>query len=322
MTLTHVLATLLIAALVSEVVIRARLRFDSAGLDTPGHRSLHSQPTPHGGGLGIVVVAVGIGLFLGLPAALLGGMVALALISIIDDWRPLPFWVRLIAHLLAATCVVFLHSDRGVEVLIVATLLIAWSTNAYNFMDGADGLAGSMAVIGFAAYAVGFWRADELEFALLCIAVVVASLMFLRFNWHPARIFMGDVGSVPLGFLAGALGWYGIIHGVWPVWFPVMVFSPFFFDASLTLLRRVLRREKIWQAHREHYYQRMVRMSGRHDLTCRRWIAVMVLAALVALAGLALPVGGGWLLVVSWVALLGLVGRKVDRLWREHIGAT
>src|SRR6476659_1011719 len=95
-----------------------------------------------------------------------------------------------------------------------------------------------------------------------CVAAAAAA--FLLFNFHPARIFMGDAGAIPLGFLAATLGVTGWINGLWPLWLPVLVFSPFIADASVTLAKRALRGEKIWQAHREHYYQRVVRAGFGH----------------------------------------------------------
>jgi UDP-N-acetylmuramyl pentapeptide phosphotransferase/UDP-N-acetylglucosamine-1-phosphate transferase len=95
----------------------------------------------------------------------------------------------------------------------------------------------------------------------------LAAAVFLKANFHPARIFLGDVGSVPLGFLAGALGALGVYRDLVPVWFPFVVFAPFFVDATVTLLRRMLRGERFWQAHREHYYQRLVQMGWGHRRT-------------------------------------------------------
>ena len=151
-------------------------------------------------------------------------------------------------------------------------------------MDGSDGLAGGMALIGFGAYAVAAQLAGDQPLAVLSLALCAASAAFLLYNFHPARIFMGDVGSVPLGFLAGALGLAGWANDVWPLWFPLLVFAPFMCDATLTLLKRLLRRERVWQAHREHYYQRLVRMGFGHRGTAWIEYAAMLGCALAALA--------------------------------------
>ena len=123
----------------------------------------------------------------------------------------------------------------------------------------------------------------QLPLAATSLAVAAAALAFLAYNFHPARIFLGDVGSVPLGFLAAALGVVGWRDDVWPLWFPVLVFGPFIGDATLTLLKRATRRARVWQAHRDHYYQRMVRMGIGHRGTALAGYAVMLFCAAVAL---------------------------------------
>jgi UDP-N-acetylmuramyl pentapeptide phosphotransferase/UDP-N-acetylglucosamine-1-phosphate transferase len=301
-----------VAMLGAVALIALRLRFADRGLDMPGERSLHEAPTPHGGGLAIVLAAVLAGLWVGVEAVWLIAVAVLAAVSMLDDWRGLPFAPRLAVHLLAAASVVFVAHPTAPTVGLIMTLAIAWATNAYNFMDGADGLAGTMALVGFAAYAFGFALAGFDAPALMCFALAGAAAGFLRFNWHPARIFMGDVGAIPLGFLAGGLGWYGAVAGAWPAWFGPMVFAPFLLDASITLSRRALRGERVWQAHREHVYQRMVRGGLGHGRMCWRWALAMLLGAALALAMRAQPVSG-WVMFVLWCAGLIFCGRRALR---------
>lgn len=308
-----------LACLISIGVIRLRLRFADVGLDQPGHRSLHTRPTPHGGGIGVVAAVVVIGLWVGVPALWLLGVGLLAMLSLIDDWRHLPFWVRLLVHLAVSAFVVILHGAPTLPASISVLVLIAWSINAYNFMDGSDGLAGSMALVGFGAYAAGFALVDEGVFSAVCAALAGAAAGFLVFNWHPARIFMGDVGSIPLGFMASGLGWYGVWAGFWPGWFPLLVFTPFLLDASVTLCKRILRRERVWEAHRDHYYQRMVRLGESHAVVCRRWLGVMLVGGVLALMLLVFdePVWG-WVFTLLWFGLLFVIGYRVDLRWNNH----
>lgn len=310
-----------VAALISAGVIALRLRRADCGVDVPGDRSLHGVPTPHGGGAGIVLATVLGGLWGGVAAVWLVPFVALSLLSVVDDWRHLPFWFRLPLHLAAAGSVVFWTVDGDVASAILLTLAIGWTTNAYNFMDGADGLSGTMTAIGFAAYAIGFSAAGFGGVAVMCVATAGAAVGFLRFNWHPARIFMGDVGSIPLGFLAGGLGWYGATAGAWPVWFGPMVFAPFLLDATLTLVRRAWRRERVWEAHREHCYQRMVRAGMSHGQMCRRWAAVMLTGACAALAVLAIAPSWGWIVLLAWSGVLVALGVRATARWRNGIMA-
>jgi UDP-N-acetylmuramyl pentapeptide phosphotransferase/UDP-N-acetylglucosamine-1-phosphate transferase len=314
----EVLAAMALAALLSALVVGVRLRFRDSGLDLPGHRSLHATPTPHGGGLGIVAAALVIGAWAGVEWRWLVAMLVLAGVSLADDWLHLPFWVRLIVHLGVSASVVFAHESGPGLTAAVAILLMAWATNAYNFMDGADGLAGSMALAGFGAYALAFGEDGMASMALMCSGIAAAAAAFLCFNWHPARIFMGDVGAIPLGFLAGGLGWHGVVTGAWPAWFPLLVFAPFLGDASVTLARRAWRRERVWEAHRDHYYQRMVRMGMAHDVMCMRWLALMLAGAALAVGLLAHAPALGWPGLLGWMIVLGTLGRLVDRRWNEN----
>lgn len=313
------LAVAVAAAVVSAGTIRIRLRYADRGLAEPGQRSLHSRPTPHGGGLGIVAATLAGGVWAGAGAAWLLPFFVLAAVSWADDWLDLPFWLRLAIHLAAAASVVAVYGrDIAWSFAAAQIILIAWTINAYNFMDGADGLAGSMSAVGFAAYAVGFAAAGETALAALCAAGAGAAAGFLVFNWHPARIFMGDVGSIPSGFLAGGLGWYGWSAGAWPAWFGPLVFAPFLLDATVTLARRLIRGERVWQAHRDHYYQRMVRAGLAHDAMCRRWLVVMLAGAMLAL--LLRPAGaGGWVGAIGWCMALVALGRRIDLRWTRHL---
>ncbi len=191
-------------------------------------------------------------------------------------------------------------------------------TNLFNFMDGSDGLAGGMAVLGFGAYAIAANAGGAVWLATVCVAVAAASFAFLLFNFHPAKIFMGDSGSIPLGFLAGAVGVAGWQAGVWALWFPLLVFSPFVVDATLTLAKRLFHREKVWQAHREHYYQRLVRMGLGHRKTALAGYLLMLACATVALgARNSSPILEVFLLVVSAACYAGLA-LWIDSLWARH----
>jgi UDP-N-acetylmuramyl pentapeptide phosphotransferase/UDP-N-acetylglucosamine-1-phosphate transferase len=287
-------------------------------LDRPNERSLHATPTPRIGGLGIVAGVVIA--FLLIRAEPLAALVAgLALVSFIDDRRHVPIALRFGAHALAAIIFV-LVLDPDVHPLWQGVLVLAvvWMTNLYNFMDGSDGLAGGMALFGFGAYALGAWLAGDAVMAVASGAVAAAALTFLAFNFPPAKVFMGDAGSIPLGFLAAALGLIGWHAGNWPVWFPVLVFSPFIVDATVTLARRVLRGERFWQAHRAHYYQRLVQLGWGHRNTALAEYALMGACGASALWALGQTQVAQWSAVgvatIAYVVLTVLV----DGAWRRH----
>ena len=173
--------------------------------------------------------------------------------------------------------------------------------NLYNFMDGMDGFAGGMAVIGFGTFAVFGWLAGQQLFAALNLIVAAAAGGFLLFNFPAARIFMGDIGSSSLGFLAAAFMLWADRNGIFPLWIGVLVFSPFIVDATVTLIRRILRRDKFWEAHKRHYYQRLVQLGWGHRRTVLWEYAVMVLCAVSALIARYLAPSGQWIMIAMWL---------------------
>lgn len=296
------------------------LRRGHLPMDHPNERSLHATPTPRIGGLGIMA-GVGVASVWLANAALLPVILpafALAALSLLEDVRGLPVALRFLAHFAAAAgCLLALGLSGWA--LLAATLVVVWMTNLYNFMDGSDGLAGGMAAIGFGALALAAWLGGAPELAAFCAAIAAAALAFLRFNFPPARLFMGDAGSIPLGFLAAALGIDGAMQGVWPLLFPLLVFSLFFLDASVTLVRRALHGEKIWQAHRSHYYQRVVLLGASHRQLALVAYMLMLLSAALAFALLFMPQYSAGLLILS-ASMYLLIFLAIDRRWRMSAG--
>lgn len=195
--------------------------------------------------------------------------------------------------------------------------MIAWSANLYNFMDGNDGMAALMAVVGFAAYGFAAERAGSDGGAYFALAAAV--LPFLVVNLPPARMFMGDVGAVPLGFLAAASGFGGWRAGLWPDWFPVLVFLPFVADATVTLAARALRRERLWEAHKFHYYQRLHQLGAGHSGTLGVFGVLIAGTAGSAAATLALDPGSGWLVTVAWGGVLLALFSGIEYYWQRRI---
>jgi UDP-N-acetylmuramyl pentapeptide phosphotransferase/UDP-N-acetylglucosamine-1-phosphate transferase len=214
------------------------------------------------------------------------------------------------------------HAAHGVAAALAATFAIAWMINLYNFMDGSDGLAGSMALCGFGAYGIAALCAGDAAFAALNFSVAAAAAGFLLFNFPPARVFMGDAGAIPLGFLAAACGIAGWQRDAWPLWFGGIVFSPFIVDATLTLAKRLVRGDKVWQAHREHYYQRLVQSGWGHRRTLCAEAGLMIAATAAALAGLRLePTQQTAMLAavtIAYVALIVVLERRLPPLAANH----
>jgi len=266
--------------------------------DTPNERSLHEHPIPGTGGLAIIVslcIGWGILAWQGDWPESMGWIAVSALlaaaISFADDLHELPPGIRLLVHAMAAAVLISggIVLPWGWLGIGLTFLAIIWMLNLYNFMDGMDGFAGGMAVAGFAFLGTAGWWGGAQAYALYCWTVSASALGFLLFNFPPARIFMGDVGAATLGLLAAAFFLWGIHDDLFPIWFPLLIFSPFIVDATVTLLRRAWRREKVWQAHRNHYYQRLVQAGWGHKKTVMVEYALMLGAGTSAIALLLYP---------------------------------
>ncbi len=310
------------AATLAFIAVLRRSPLAARMADVPNERSLHVDVTPRIGGLAMMLAA--------LPLVWLDGAsdlrvaalaaAALAAVSLADDLSSLPIAVRLPCHVAAAIAAVWvgagpalLASAAGLALALAALLAITWMTNLFNFMDGADALAGGMAAVGFAAYALAAHAAGADDLAGACVALCAASAGFLCFNFPPAKVFMGDAGSVPLGFLAGGLGWLGLARGLWPAWFPLLVFAPFIVDATVTLARRVLAREPFLRAHRTHYYQRLVLGGWSHGrLALLEW-ALMCATACSALLALAQHAAVQRAILAGWIVAFGVLLVAIDR---------
>ncbi len=308
-------------------------------LDHPNARSLHGQPVPRTGGLAVLG-----GIFAGMPITLLGiaspsiirilgfmfaGLVPLALVSFQDDRVGVPARWRILIHLLAAVSLLAAGLtpewlDLSGWILPLPEWLAAplafsctvWTINLYNFMDGMDGFAGGMAVIGFSTLAWLGWT--DAGFATLCLVVAAASAGFLVHNFPPAKIFLGDTGSTALGFLVAGCSLWGAKAGLFPFWVTLLVFSPFVVDATVTLSRRLLRGEKVWEAHRNHYYQRLVLLGWGHRRTVLAEYTLMLACAGSALLAVRLPPVGQILLVTAWILIYSFLMWGVGWLERRH----
>jgi UDP-N-acetylmuramyl pentapeptide phosphotransferase/UDP-N-acetylglucosamine-1-phosphate transferase len=284
-------------------------------LDHPNQRSLHLTPIPRTGGVAIMgALYLGVLVFgvwgwirsspdesmpklfsAGWPIVMTTSVISL--VSFMDDRRGLPIVMRFGVHLLVAALLVI---GAGVVLPSIAVpslgfislgwiaapftvLFLVWMTNLYNFMDGMDGFAGGMTAVGFGLLGYLGWQAHHPVISVIATVQSAAAAGFLVRNFPPAKIFMGDVGSVSTGFLAAALIALGCHDGVFDLWVPLIVFSPFILDATVTLVWRAIRHEKIWEAHRDHYYQRLVLMGWGHRRTVLAEYGLMALCGGLAL---------------------------------------
>ena len=323
----------LLAAVLTWILVHAALKLLVAYnvVDRPGKRSSHEGNVPTGGGIAVIGVVLTIWMCLALMTGTLGEIriilaaaAVLAGISFIDDIRYVPPWARLVAHVVAVALGLTLLPDSALLFdgllppcadRLATGLAWVWFINLFNFMDGIDGLTGveTLAVAGGLAAAlllVAPGENSDWSRAALAAVLAGAGAGFLVHNWHPAQLFLGDTGSVALGYLLGwLLVWSACVAGLW--WLALVLPLYYWADATLTLLVRGARGEKVWRAHRQHAYQAAVRAGASHAVVAG-FIALLnvalILLALLALLRL-IPVG-------STIALAVVLTSTA--LWRLH----
>jgi Fuc2NAc and GlcNAc transferase len=307
-------------------------------LDVPSHRSSHAVPTPRGGGVGVVAAVLAFGTaavaLAGAPwaavAPCVAAVAAVAVVGWADDRRPLGVRERLAVHLAAAVLVAAwavaigataatisaVGAGEGGNAPPIATVVAAawwafWTVaavNVVNFMDGIDGLIGSqMVVFGVYLAALGGWTGPG---ALVGLTVAAASLGFLRWNWAPARIFLGDAGSGAYGVLAVVAG-AAVMRGAGVTLVRAFLpLAPLFVDAAVTLVRRHRAGEAVTTPHRNHLYQRLANGGWGHARTSLVYGGAAAAAALVGLAPSAPARTAG---VLAYAVALLAAGRALDR---------
>lgn len=268
-------------------------------LAQPNERSSHQDPTPHGGGVPLLVALV-VGFALAGPWSfsylwLVMMALALMLLGVADDLRGLSVALRFTVYVIVgvATSGILLRSSIapgspvGVALILGFAFTIVWALNLYNFMDGIDGIAATQCVLACAAAAfLVRYHSGDGDYVLMCLLLAASQLGFLVWNWAPARLFMGDAGSIPTGYLLAGLAGYGAIDGIIsPACWSVLL-AVFITDASWTLLWRIASGQPFTQAHRLHAYQRLSRHWGSHK-------SVVLLLLLINLF---------WLFPIAWAA--------------------
>ncbi len=257
--------------------LRAMKLAEKSGMIThPGERQSHQRATPTGGGLGlvfsIVVTTLCLELIISLPdfwwQNVLPGVLLLAIVGWRDDKKSVSSLLRLTIQLVVSIWLIgfgrvgFPLTDMVLWAVVI--LAMVWLMNAYNFMDGSNGMAGFQGVFAGVTMAVLFQAGGAYPMALIALAVAAACAGFLPLNFPVAKVFMGDVSSVPLGFIFAAFVVYGMQTGSLGISVSILIMSVFLVDATLTLLTRAFRRERWYTAHAQHIYQRLIAQGWTH----------------------------------------------------------
>jgi Fuc2NAc and GlcNAc transferase len=298
-------AVVLMASIVLTAIFR-NYALKRSLLDLPAARSSHMVPTPRGGGLSIVLTFIAAILVLfaygrmsldDFMALFVGGSLV-AGIGFWDDHGHIPARWRILVHFAAAAWVVWwlggvtsiALDDRILDIgwlgSVFATVLLVWLLNLYNFMDGIDGIAGVETVCVAGGAALMLFAEGEQNLSLLLGLLICSSLGFLVWNWPPAKVFMGDAGSGFLGFVLGVFALLTSVSGALPLWSWLILLAVFVVDATTTLMRRILRGERWYEAHRSHAYQH----AAQHYQSHLKVTAVVCVINVV------------WLLPLAWYA--------------------
>lgn len=271
-------------------------------VDTPNERSLHQGQIPRGGGLVIVTLLLLSLLTMAIATprsitflALFVLTLAWAVLSWVDDRTDLSPRRRLLFQLGFAACTVaafgwvntlqissYSYISLSWFGLICTFIGVLWLSNLYNFMDGMDGLAASQTIIAATTIAFWFWQAGDTALAICCMVLAAASYGFLLRNWHPAKVFMGDVGSITIGAFFATMLIYGQSRYQIPAISFVLLLAVFVFDSSVTILKRIWRREKFWLPHRSHYYQRAALLGFNQGAVTVASVVLMIVCAMIA----------------------------------------
>jgi len=307
LTLTVLLMTLVLTWFLRRYALSRSL------IDIPNARSSHSVPTPRGGGVAIVLgflaalpLSAGAdGLSWTVTIALFGAGAGVAVLGFLDDHGHIAARWRLLGHFTAAAWVLYwlgglpaidlfgFMVDLGWLGSALAAVYLVWMLNLYNFMDGIDGIASVEALCACLGASLIYWYSGFTDLAWAPLLLAAAVLGFLFWNFPPARIFMGDAGSGFLGIMLGALS----LQAAWAaprfLWVWLILLGIFVVDATFTLVRRLVRGDKVYEAHRSHAYQFASRRYGKH-------LPVTTAVGLINIV---------WLLPIAFsVAVLGLDG--------------
>jgi Fuc2NAc and GlcNAc transferase len=312
--------------------IRALTLAERSGMITqPGKRQSHEIATPTGGGLGlmfsILVTSLCLQLVLPLPGYwwqnMLPGILLLTIVGWRDDKFPVSSLVRLLVQLAVSFWLLGFgwsqFSLTGMALFTSIIVAMVWLMNLYNFMDGSNGMAGFQGVFTGLVLAVLFHMGEQYEMALIALAVAVACGGFLPLNFPRARVFMGDVASVPLGFIFASFAVYGIQAGSFSLAVFVLIMSVFLVDATLTLLTRVLSGERWYTAHAQHVYQRLIAQGWSHSQVLVVYQAINVILVLPALVLARIYPQYAMVTVGLTLLLLGACWHTANRRLGMHI---
>ena len=249
------------------IKIAFKVKFTNYFLDIPNTRSAHTTITPRIGGIGIYINLLLLTFyFFGFNNEkiniLLVSISLIFFISVLDDILRVFLLLRLGVHCLAAIYFLnFYFMNIPLASLVIFAIIIISTINIFNFIDGSDGFLSGIIAVAMTFFIAHSINSNNYDVLIISTIICFSSFAFLLFNFPPAKVFLGDSGSTLLGLGYSALSIIGFEYSLWPSWFPLLLVYPFVLDASITLMIRIVKREKFWEAHRNHYYQKIIIMG-------------------------------------------------------------
>ncbi len=287
MNLFKYILLLIFLAVISSLITDFVRRFSIKNklFDIPNDRSSHDIPKPKGGGISIVLIMLGTVVVLSffgmiksdISMSMLVGLSIVAVVGLIDDYKDLPISIRTVSYFVAAVLSIYLiggitsisisgyYFDLNHIGFFLSVLFLVWVTNLYNFMDGTDGFAAIQTICIGLFCGLLLYLIAETSYAIIMFCLVASTIGFLYWNWAPAKIFMGDVGSCTIGFLFGLLSLYMEKTGIISIAVWLILLSPFIVDSTLTLFKRIINKEKWYTAHNVHAFQKLHQSGLTHD---------------------------------------------------------
>lgn len=289
--------------------------------DIPNHRSSHIQPTLKIGGLifyitfllsNLFFINYDINFFIFCTFCIF-------LISLLDDIFECSNLLRLFVHFLICTIVILDFNFQNFYISLFYLISLVWITNLYNFVDGIDGLAGSMTLIGFSALGAAAFMSNDVVNLCICLTLIFTTIPFLYFNFFKSVIFLGDSGAVTLGFMAGFIGLSGWVNESWPIWFPTLVFSTIGADATLTVIIKIFSKTNPLIPHKEYFFHKLVDLGIPKKFVTYIYFSFMFLSASLAIFLLSSSINTIYIIFYSFLLFLFIILMSIHYLWLKKI---
>ena len=316
----HVLFSFILSLFI-HIFFIYKIKLGKIFYDYPIHRSSHNVPTLKIGGMIFFPILFFLN-FIFINHGPLNFIIYCASIififSLLDDLIEMPITLRLFIHFFISYIFLFQFSDFTIVTLIFFLVSLVWITNLYNFMDGIDGLAGSMTLVGILFLSIPLYLKEFYSLLLFNIYILFIIIPFFYFNFFRSKIFLGDSGAVTIGFLVGCIGLYGSNYGIWPIWYPTLIFSTFGADATLTVLIKVFNRENPLKPHKHYFFHKLIDLGVNKKIIVLIYLIFMFFSSSLAFFLLYLDTISIYIPLIIYLTIILLILSFIHFLWLRY----